>query len=295
MRVLIIGGNRFFGRHLAKVLVAAGDKVTLLNRGNFSDGFGPAVDRLVADRRDTWALKTALGTREFDLVVDQVCFTAKEAAAACDVFASRTPTYIATSTLSVYELGPELIEEDFDPYSYEYEYAVEATDNYGEAKRQMESVFFKTAPFRVIAPRFPIVCGDDDYTGRLQFHIDHILKREPFRVPNLSAHMSFINSIEAGSALAFLGKNKNFCGPINCSSPDAISIKTSLHWIERATHTTCNLAPPSSDAPRSPYGVNSDYFMSTSRLQNLGYRISPLDKWLPALITQLTERSQLQV
>ena len=46
--VLVIGGNRFVGWLLGFRLLAAGHKVTLLNRGRLADPFGGRVDRIVA-------------------------------------------------------------------------------------------------------------------------------------------------------------------------------------------------------------------------------------------------------
>ena len=48
--ILIIGGTRFVGYQLAWRLLAAGHRVTLLNRGTRPDPFGDRVERLVADR-----------------------------------------------------------------------------------------------------------------------------------------------------------------------------------------------------------------------------------------------------
>lgn len=49
-RVLVIGGNRYFGKRLVSHLLERGDDVTLLNRGNLDDGFGDRVRRIKMDR-----------------------------------------------------------------------------------------------------------------------------------------------------------------------------------------------------------------------------------------------------
>lgn len=60
MNVLVIGGNRFFGRHLVDLLLKEGIGVTLLNRGNLDDRFGEQIRRLKSDRQDPSALKEAI-------------------------------------------------------------------------------------------------------------------------------------------------------------------------------------------------------------------------------------------
>ena len=64
--------------------------------------------------------------------------------------------------------------------------------SYGEGKRQAEAVLFKEASFPVVAVRFPIVMGEDDYTRRLHFHVEHILQNQPITLPNIDAKMSYI-------------------------------------------------------------------------------------------------------
>ena len=84
MKILILGGNRFFGRHLADSLLGAKNEVTLLNRGTHPDGFEDKVERLQADRKSKGQLLSAVQGRTWDLVFDQICYTATEAREACD-------------------------------------------------------------------------------------------------------------------------------------------------------------------------------------------------------------------
>jgi hypothetical protein len=109
--VLVIGGSRYFGKRLIARLLAAGDRVTVLNRGSSAPPAG--VVHLIADRDDEDALRAALGPRTFDVVVDQVCYTPRQAAIARRVFTGRTGRYVMTSTVEVYEYedSPALVSE----------------------------------------------------------------------------------------------------------------------------------------------------------------------------------------
>ena len=69
MKALIIGGNRFLGHELALRLVAAGDSVTLFNRGTLGDALGARVERLHGDRT-TGDLERLLEGRRFDAAID---------------------------------------------------------------------------------------------------------------------------------------------------------------------------------------------------------------------------------
>ena len=90
------------------------------------------------------------------------------------------------------------------PKKHRFAKTVEVTQDYAEAKRQAESAFFTDAKFRVIAARFPIVCGPDDYTSRLEFHVvgamngATIIKSEPMYVyaQYRTPLMKFIDDVE---------------------------------------------------------------------------------------------------
>src|SRR5690242_7819429 len=78
MRVLVIGGTRFVGYQLVWRLLAEGHGVTILNRGQLPDPFGPRVERIVADRSSERASR-ALAGRQFDAAVDFAAMTAADA------------------------------------------------------------------------------------------------------------------------------------------------------------------------------------------------------------------------
>ncbi len=52
MRILILGGTRFFGYHIARRLFEDGHDLTLFNRGVTSDDFGGRVQRIYGDRNE---------------------------------------------------------------------------------------------------------------------------------------------------------------------------------------------------------------------------------------------------
>lgn len=68
MRVLILGGTLFLGRHLVEAALARGDEVTLFNCGLTNPDLFPEVERLRGDR-EAGDLE-ALRGREWDAVVD---------------------------------------------------------------------------------------------------------------------------------------------------------------------------------------------------------------------------------
>ena len=72
MKILVIGGNRFFGKRLVRKLVDHKHDVTILNRGNISDDFLETVKRINVDRSNQTAFLAAIQDNDWDIVYDQV-------------------------------------------------------------------------------------------------------------------------------------------------------------------------------------------------------------------------------
>ncbi len=107
LRVLFIGGSGVISAAAAERAVAVGHRLTMLNRG--SNTLRPApedAEVLRADIRDTASVRTALGGRTFDVVVDFVAFTADHVATDIELFAGRTGQYVFISSASAYQKPP---------------------------------------------------------------------------------------------------------------------------------------------------------------------------------------------
>ena len=147
MKVLVIGGNRFFGKRLVQNLLDKNVEISVLNRGQLKDPFGDKVHRITCDREDSAALEKSIQGQSWDVVVDQVAFEAKVARESCRLFEGKTQRYIFTSSQSVYTPGVNLREEDFDAAAYDWSQEKARDEDYGEAKRQTEATFIQLAPF----------------------------------------------------------------------------------------------------------------------------------------------------
>lgn len=284
MRILILGGNRFFGKRLAAKFSTEGASVTLLNRGSVDDGLGNQVNRIVCDRENQNALSKAVEGQAWDVVYDQVCFDYQNAKAACEIFRSKTGRYVFTSSQSVYKAGADLTEAAFNAGLHKFKKEESRVSDYAEAKRQAEVAFHEYATFPVVAVRFPIVIGPDDYTGRFRFHFDRIKNGQPLYFPNLDAKISFVTSEFAAEALHSFAHG-TFEGPINVASPSPIRLRDFLAAIEAALDKRATLDENPTDAAHSPYGIESDWYMNCLRLKTeYGLAASEIGEWLPQLL-----------
>jgi len=283
-RALVIGGNRFFGRHLTLSLLDSGYDVTLLNRGRYDDDLGNRIRRIKADRTKSDELKAALGQgQKWDLVFDQVCFNANEARTICKLLEGRAGRVLFTSSQSVYGYGVSIQESAFDPFHHEFSKEVTADEDYAEAKRQAETVFAKFPRLLPVMVRMPLVVGPDDYTGRFSWHIERCEKGLPIYFPNEKARLGFIRSDMAGRALLKIAES-NFLGSVNCACPGDIELREFMRLIEEKTGKAYVRANEPNDENHSPYGVEQNWTMNMEKMGAAGISLPELSNWLPDLI-----------
>ncbi len=286
MNILIIGGNRFFGRHLADELLKDGTTVTLLNRGKADDGFGNKVERLVADRANESSMTNALKSKSWDLVFDQVCYEAQEARSACRLFEGKTKRYVVTSSESIYENGIDQKELNFLPATFDFTSDADRNEDYQQAKRQVEAVFTREAQFETAIVRPSLVVGTDDYTARLKWHVDRVFKGLPIYFPKIEIQSDFIRSDQAGLALKLIGHSRH-TGPVNCTTRGSVSLQNLISMCETVTDKKANLASKHEGDNHSPYGGTASKTMNTDLLYSLGFKAPSSAEWLENLVAQV--------
>lgn len=284
MKVLIIGGNRFVGLRLSLLLDKRKDvELHVLNRtGQVAHAKNAVVYK--AARTDFHAANL---DKDWDVIVDFACFTAHDARQS--EYFERVGRYIFISTASVYDLGFHRGETDFDPVNWKLHdspSAKEKEQSYQFGKRMAEAVFAQEAKFPVAMIRFPFIVGADDYTRRLEFHVEHALDGQPIYIPNLKARISMCDSEDAAKFLEW-SLAQTFTGPVNVASPEVISLEELVALIERKTGRKMTFAKEEDDGNHSPYGADSDATLNVDKLASLGYRPKSMKAWLPALIETL--------
>ena len=99
MKILIIGGTIFVGRHLAQTALERGHEITLFNRGQHSPDLFPEVKKLRGDRDGD--LDILLG-HTWDAVIDTCGYVPRIVGASARLLSSLVDHYTFVSTISVY-------------------------------------------------------------------------------------------------------------------------------------------------------------------------------------------------
>ncbi|MBY0121836.1 NAD-dependent epimerase/dehydratase family protein [Bacillus sp. S/N-304-OC-R1] len=286
-RVLVLGGTQFFGKKLVKKLIENGEKVTIATRGITPDPFEDKVERLVIDRRNKESIDLALSNSEWDIIYDQTCQSPLEAQFILNALKGKVKKYVFTSTQAVYDFGEQHIEENFDPYIYTFDPQPREKyigyKGYQEAKRAAEALLLSQKGIDVVAVRFPIVIGKDDFTNRLKFHVDKVKNGEEIGVSNPKARFSFILSDDAAQFLYDIGKSA-FTGPINPGSKKDISVIEFIGKIETHLNKKANTTGVLTKENTSPYSLDGSWSINTAKAEKLGYSFASLDEVLDELI-----------
>ncbi|MFJ6700242.1 NAD-dependent epimerase/dehydratase family protein [Streptomyces sp. NPDC091272] len=299
--ICVIGGSRYFGKLLVRRLLAAGHRVTVINRGSAAPPAG--AEHLVADRNDEAALTAALGSHTFDVVVDQICYTPVQAAVAARVFARRTRRYVMTSTIEVYDPataalpalppGTPVPEENVDPATWPVvtdlpwhdEAHLEA--HYAEGKRQAEAVLTRADGFEFAAVRSAHVLGGgaQEFTGRLSYYTDRIAAGEEFAVHANLLPTVFIHHEELADLLRWAAE-ADFTGPVNACSDGPLDV----HELASAVAAQSGGEPVprvvAAGEEASPFSFDRHYAMSNARAKELGFSFSRTTDWLPAAVAE---------
>jgi nucleoside-diphosphate-sugar epimerase len=190
VHVLVIGGTRFVGYHLVWRLLAAGRKVTLLNRGLTPDPFGDRVGRILCDRT-TADLQRLLAGRRFDATVD---FAAYGAADVKQLLELPLGHYVLISTGQVYLVRQHphwpARERDYDgPTMGEpADHFDRAEWVYGMGKRAIEDLLARAPGFPSTRIRIPMVNGERDHYRRVESYLWRILDGGAIVLPDGGAH-----------------------------------------------------------------------------------------------------------
>lgn len=285
MKILILGGTRFFGVHTVTSLLRAGHEVTIATRGNISHKFGDTVRHVTLDRTDPASMKKALAGKHFDVLIDKSAYSSLDIKNAVETLSFGK--YIFTSSTAVYE--PKRInttETDFDPAAKKFVWCSRPDLPYDEGKRNAERALWQNYPdINFLAVRLPFVIGEDDYTQRLLFYVRHTVENIPMHIDNIDRQMGFISSREAGEFMSFLA-GSDMTGAVNGCSGGTVSLREIIRYTEDKTGTQAVISETGDPAP---YNGEPEYSINTEKAQTAGYRFSQVSDYLYPLLDHYIE------
>ncbi|HUF59106.1 MAG TPA: epimerase [Actinomycetota bacterium] len=170
MKILTIGGTRFFGRAFVEDAARRGHEVSVFHRGESEPADLPDVEHLHGDRKD--GLGT-LGGRSWDAVLDTCAFVPREVREVAEAVGDRVGHYALVSSLSVHPddlpVGANENTPTHTPLDPDTEEVTDET--YGPLKVACEAEAAAAFAGRLLVIRPGYIVGPHDPTDRFTYWV----------------------------------------------------------------------------------------------------------------------------
>lgn len=170
MRILILGGTRFLGRHLVDAALERGHEVTLFNRGKSNAGLFPQLETIIGDREKD---VNKLEGRIWDAVIDVAGYLPRIVRLSADILKENVSRYVFISSISVYDeaILKKIGINESDPVAkIEDETVEEITgETYGPLKALCEKAVQELYGERALIIRPGLIVGPHDPTDRFTY------------------------------------------------------------------------------------------------------------------------------
>jgi nucleoside-diphosphate-sugar epimerase len=307
VRVLIIGGTRFFGYFIARRLLADGHDLTLFNRGRTPDDLGPAVRRIRGERNDRADFSRKLSREEFDVAIDMIAYTADDSRSVAETLAGRVGQFIHISTGSVYIVTRDfpcpLREEDFDREVVPRPAKNDEWWLYGFHKRGCEEALREAGakggfPFTIL--RLPIVFGERDYTLRAYSYFLRLEDAQPLILPDagLNAFTHIYQDDVARAVSANLLNPAAIGQAYNLAQPEILTLRAFVLAAARVLEREPELVDVPWDVLESsglglefsPLSTRRPFVLVVDKARrDLGFAATPFPVWLERTIRWFRE------
>jgi 2'-hydroxyisoflavone reductase len=168
MKILVLGGTVFLGRHLVEAALAHGHEVTLFNRGQHNPDLFPNVEKLRGNRDGD--LEMLRGQR-WDAVIDTCGYVPRIVRASAELLADAVRHYTFISSISVFaDFGVVGLDENAPVGKLQDETIEQITgETYGPLKALCEQAAERTLSERLLVIRPGLIVGPHDPTDRFTY------------------------------------------------------------------------------------------------------------------------------
>jgi nucleoside-diphosphate-sugar epimerase len=184
-----MGGTRFMGVALTKMLASQGHEVVLFNRGNVPAPI-PEARVILGDRTDPQQLKEKLTQESFDAVFDNNGRELSDSKPLIDIFKDRVRHYVYMSSAGVY------LESDIFPY-FEGDAVDPKSRHKGKLHTEayLKEVYEKSAfPYTSIRPTY--IYGPQNYNDLEAWFFDRIVRDRPIPIPGNGQFITQLGHVE---------------------------------------------------------------------------------------------------
>jgi 2'-hydroxyisoflavone reductase len=250
MRLLVLGGTKFLGRHVVEAALARGDEVTIFTRGQTNPDLFPEAEHLIGDRDGNL---TALEGRNWDAVIDPSCFVPRIARQSGELLRDAVDRYVFVSTISVYGDFSKPIDELTPLAELEDPDTEDAMEHYGALKAACERVFDELYGDRVTHVRAGLIVGPYDLTDRFTYWPRRIDEGGDVLAPgDPAAPVQFVDARDLATFMLAIAE-RGPGGPLNATGPatrltmreflERLPGDATLHWVDDRTVLDAGIEP----------------------------------------------------
>lgn len=210
MRILVMGGTRFIGVYLTKVLVDQGHEVVLFNRGNNPVPVA-GVSQIQGDRKDANQLKEKLAGESFDAIFDNNGRELSDTQPLVEIFEGKVKHFVYVSSAGVYLKTPQMPHVEGD--------AVDPKSRH-KGKHHTEAYLAKSGiPWTSIRPVY--IYGPQNYNDLEAWFFDRLVRDRPLPIPGNGQYITQFGHIQdLAVAMAKVLGNETAIGKIYNISGD---------------------------------------------------------------------------
>jgi 2'-hydroxyisoflavone reductase len=288
MHILLLGGTKFIGRHLASELLGFGHQVSIFARGKTPDELSPHVERLRGDRDQGAAGLESLRGRRFDACVDISGYLPTQVRPAAELLASAVSRYLFISTGAVYRASRNVpLTEEHALLDPAREDVTEInSDTYGPLKVTCEAIVREVYGSRATIVRPQIVTGPCDPYGRYSRWVRRAMQPGPMLLPGDGEDFVQVVDVRDVACLVRLALEKSAPGIYQAAGP-RIDWKTFAHvlgvqqpvWVPSTLLQQQGITEQQLPLYRARGSTRSEgMHMSSAKSEQLGVRLhSPAD------------------
>jgi 2'-hydroxyisoflavone reductase len=289
MKLLVIGGTRFVGRHFVELAIKKGHQITLFNRGKSTPGIFSGIEQFHGSRNDRLS-ELPISNRHWDCVLDTCGYMPRIVKNSAEYLEDSVDQYVFVSTISVYaDFTKPGINED-SPLSRTDDPAAETVtnENYGPLKVLCENAVSEIYGDNTLIIRPGLIIGPYDSTDRFTYWPVRIKNGGEVMAPSPpDSPVQFIDARDLAEFMLFMittGKS----GIFNATGPeDPMNMEEYLRACSTATGNMAEFIWVSEKfieknnidmpvwVPQSWHGINQ---VDCTRAIKAGLRFRPLDE-----------------
>lgn len=241
MRVLVLGGTVFLGRHVVEQALERGHAVTLVNRGRTGPDLYPDAEHLRGDRDGDLSV-LAGGT--WDAAVDTSARLPRWVRSAGEILSAAVEHYTFVSSISVYAEPMAVGTDETAPVIELVDESVEEVTNetYGGLKVLCERAAADAFHGRALVVRAGLLVGPYDDTGRFTYWVHRVARGGDVLVPEpRDQPVQLVDARDLAAWILDMAETGS-TGTFNATGPaEPLTMAGLVHEIAAATGSNAHL------------------------------------------------------